>query len=209
MFLITLILANSLKRVNNIATPIFTEYAKTEIRKIINNIINETISEEDFNKLNPSELYNITKGENDEIILLDINTQNVNKLLGKISGQIDKRIKEEEQNDCVNIKIPIGIIFDNVFTNNIGPRITIKTKTIGNITSYVTTEVKDYGINNALIEIYASIKITEKIILPLSTSDVIIESKIPIMMHMIKGKVPSYYSNGVKDNSPNFSIPIE
>jgi len=93
--------------------------------------------------------------------------------------------------------VPSGIAFNNTFFNSLGPLIPIKLKIIGNVTSGLETEVKDYGINNSLITISVEVKVELMVILPLSTDYVSITNYVPIAVKMIQGKVPEYYGGNL------------
>ena len=72
----------------------------------------------------------------------------------------------------------------------------------------VNTNIKNYGINNALIEITLEIKVKEEVILPINTEEIIVTQSIPLAMKIIEGTVPNYYSGEINKSS-TFSIPIE
>ena len=104
-------------------------------------------------------------------------------------------------------EIPLAYSYNNVFLSNISPKIPVKIHMIGNVNSNIRTKVTDYGINNALLEVYLDIEIELQVILPLLSSNIINKSSIPIAIKMINGDIPKYYSSNEKNNS--LSIPIE
>ena len=67
-----------------------------------------------------------------------------------------------------------------------------------------STEVQEYGINNALIKLLVDIQINSKIILPITSKDIQINCSIPIAIKLIQGKVPSYYGDGFISKSNTF-----
>ena len=85
----------------------------------------------------------------------------------------------------------------------------IKFKMVGNISNNLRTEVKNYGINNALIEIRISIKLVEQVILPLTTDKIEIQNSVPIALKLIQGTVPNYYLNGISNSSNSLTIPTQ
>ena len=86
----------------------------------------------------------------------------------------------------------------------------LKINLIGNVVSSLETSVSNYGLNSALIKVYANVEVTEQIIIPFTTKDIKIVNKVPIAIKVIQGKVPEYYSDGKLNNSSNIlSIPIE
>ena len=65
--------------------------------------------------------------------------------------------------------------------------------------------IKNYGINNALIEITLDITVKEKVILPINTEEITVTQTLPIALKIIKGTVPNYYSGEINKSS-TFSI---
>ena len=94
-------------------------------------------------------------------------------------------------------QVPSGIAFNNTFFNSLGPLIPIKLKIIGNVTSGLETEIKEYGINNSLITVSVEVKVELMVILPLSTDYVSITNYVPIAVKLIHGKVPEYYGGNL------------
>ena len=88
------------------------------------------------------------------------------------------------------------------------PKIPIKLELIGNIICYIKTDIKNYGINDALITIYIDVVAEEKILLPFSSTTTKIETKIPIVMKLIEGDIPSYYMDGYLSN-PSITRNVE
>ena len=93
--------------------------------------------------------------------------------------------------------------------SNIGPRIPVKISLLGDATGSVSSEVKNYGINNALIEVYVELAINEQVILPFYEDVIKVESKIPVAMKIVTGSVPDYYANGLNSATPALTIPYE
>ena len=72
---------------------------------------------------------------------------------------------------------------------------------IGDVASSISTNVKEYGINNALIEVGVTIEVNSRVILPYISNDIKIKGTIPIALKVIQGKIPSYYLSGFKSDS--------
>src|SRR5574344_1191631 len=166
----------SLKLINNKVTPILMEYATAKAKNLGTILINQSISKY-IDSFNINELFIISKSENDEIKSVDFNPITVNKVLNSITSDITNNLNKIEQSSS-NIKdygdvkqgiiyyIPLGMTFKNSLLNNLGPKIPVKLNFVGDITSNIETNITDYGINNALIEVKIFITIQEKVILP-------------------------------------------
>ena len=102
-------------------------------------------------------------------------------------------------------RFSLGSLWDSNILYTFGPKIPVKINILGNVTSKIDTSIKNYGINNALIEVYVELNVTEKLILPFFNKDVKINTKIPVAMKLVTGTVPSYYVDG--ENAPSVTIP--
>ena len=214
------------KIINERINPILFDYATLESRKFASIIINKAIEKNVATDLVIEDLYIVSKKENNEITSVDFNPAIVNKVLTKVTSSVQMNLKNLEEGnldlleasddvliyyDKENLKkgiifrIPSGIVFNNSLLTNIGPKIPVRFTLVGDVLSGINTKVTNYGINNALLEVSVNIKLTLKVILPISTKEVNVETNVPIAIKMIQGNVPNYYSNGLNSN---FSIPL-
>lgn len=214
------------KFINLKINPVLLDYANMEARKLASIIINDAINK-NFKDINIDELFIITKEEN-EIKAIDFNPIIVNQVLTNTTTLIQTNLKYLEQGkiELLNLntdalidyntdklrqgiiyEIPSGVIFGNSFLANIGPKIPVRFSLVGDIVSYVNTDVKDYGINNALIEVNIVLELSEQLILPFVTDKITIDTTIPVALKLIQGTVPNYYLNGLQ-NSPAITLPI-
>ena len=208
--------------------PVIMNKAKIDCKKMAIVTIKNSLND-DVLKILDDDMYNVIQNKDGEIQTIDFNPVIVNKFLSSTTSIVSnnlKKIEKGEINDIsfinseeYNIKnlkngviseIPMGIISNNVLLSNIGPKIPVKLNLIGNVVSSVETTVKNYGINSALIEIYAKVEVTEEVIIPFQTERIKIVNNIPVAIKIINGKVPDYYSDGKLSTSSNIlSIPIE
>ena len=192
--------------INKNISPKLIEYASIELKKTSNIIISKSITQKEIEKFNINNLFIITKNEKNEILTVDLNTPLINEIVFQITDKIQENLKQlelgkineyNEKSNGVILKIPLGIITNNFLLNNKGPKIPVKMKILGDMESNINTKITNYGINNALIETYLEITITEQVILPITTKEINITSKIPIAIKLINGTVPNYYPNGI------------
>ena len=220
LLILVIMIFISMKYINDKVTPSLMEYAEIETKRFITIIINKAISESNVENL---ENLIIIEENNDIINTVDFNVILVTKTLSEITNKIEENIKLLESGNLKGIAgfedddLKNGIIYrirgglfgkNNIFYNY-GPNIPIKIHTRGNITANIDTNLTNYGINNALVEISIKITLEEQIVLPLTTKTIIYENEIPLVIKMIEGTVPKYYSNGINGNSPIVSIPLE
>ena len=223
VLLIVLGIIISFKIINKRVSPIMISIAEEETKKISDIIINDSVKKELDNGLTFEKLF-ITTYDNNNLSTIDFDSIIVNKLLNNVTSNIISSIKSVENGNIDNLnmlknyninklkkgiiyEIPLAYSYNNVFLSNISPKIPVKIHMIGNVNSNIRTKVTDYGINNALLEVYLDIEIELQVILPLLSSNIVNKSSIPIAIKMINGDIPKYYSSNEKNNS--LSIPIE
>lgn len=218
MMFILIALYLIIKYINKNISPKLIHYAELEIRKLSGLIITESFKTENIEKLNTNEIFILTKNEKNEILTVDMNTVTLNNIINTVTTELQEKLKKlemgiiDENNDenknGIVLKIPLGEIYNNFLLANTGPRIPVKLKILGDMESKINTSIKNYGINNALIEISLEILVREEVLLPISTSEIKVKQTIPIAIKIVNGTVPDYYSNGI-NKSETFSIPIE
>lgn len=191
-------------------SPIIMEYSKSEMKKIASTLINKAITNDILEEMNLEELFIVDKSNDEEIITIMLDPSIVNKAVSRATDAVEDNLKRVEIRDETifedfNINencfyVPIGIVFDTPFLNNVGPKIPIKLKMIGNVTSGIVTDVEEYGINNSLITISMEISVEIQVILPLISDYINITNYVPIAIKLIQGKVPVYYGEGFISN---------
>ena len=207
--------------------PVLLDYAQMEARKIASIIINDAVNQNITNDIDIEELFIITRDTNNEVKTIDFNPIVVNQILTETTILVQSNLRYLEQGkvDMLNLmnnalidynqdklkqgiiyEIPSGVIFGNSFLANIGPKIPVKFSLVGDIVGYINTNVTDYGINNALIEVNIVLELSEQVILPFVSEKITIDTTIPVALKLIQGSVPNYYLNGL--NSPSFALPI-
>ena len=235
LLIITLVLcfmvvAVFLNFINERFSPILLETAELEIGKFSTIVINKAIAQVLEDKINTDDLFDIVTNSDGEIQTIDFNPIIVNQVLNVATSVVQNNLKllEEGHLDTIGIydmdlpedriedlkkgiitKIPIGVITGNSLLSNLGPSIPIRLHYVGDVNSNITTEITQYGINNAMVKIGVKLQMTAQIILPFLTDKMVLECDIPLAIKMIQGSVPNYYGSGLVKDSSLYSIPLE
>lgn len=195
-----------LNYIGNHITPIILNYAEKQAKKIAINIIVQA-ADPSLIEISESTIFKETKDG------IEYNTVILSKLLERISKNVRKYLRDIEKGkiDALDIttldinvstkklkngtiyEVPTGIIFNNGLLTNIGPKIPVKLNLVGDITTDIKVDVKEYGINNAIIQISIKVKVTEQVIIPFNKKEITIETEIPVALRLVKGEVPGYY----------------
>ncbi len=208
IILIIIIAIFSVKILNDKITPIVMDYSISEMKRVISIIINRSINSDILEKNDMNNLFIVTRDNKDEIMTISLDSIIVNKLTDKISDACEDNLRLMEENKYQELKnkfnigeeyflVPSGILFKNTLLNSIGPKIPINLKIVGNVTSGIKTDVKEYGINNSLITISVEIGVEMMVILPFSSDYIKITNDVPISIKLIQGKVPQVYGGSL------------
>ena len=201
---------------------IIVSYSTKEVKRIANVILNDVIILDDVFDKN---FYNIIRDSEGNISLIDFDSNVTNDILKKINSKALKKIKELEKGNSKYLElsdslkgtrltyldngivcdIPLGVLLNNSLLINFTTSIPIKFSFIGTVTSNMFTNVKEYGFNNALIEIGVEVTIKEQVTMPHSTETVKVTIKINLATQVIQGQVPLYYNGAFTTSSNTFS----
>ena len=206
---------------------VIINYATVETERIANVILNDvTFIDEDFLD---EDLFEISRDNDGNIELINFDTKTTNKLLKEINDKAMKRLSAIEKGDTTDLElsdslkgtrltfledgvvcdIPIGSLFHNGLIVNLTASIPIRFSFVGTVSSNIVTDVKEYGFNNALIEVGIEVTIKEKITMPHSTKSIPIKAKVNLTTQIIQGNIPDYYNGSFTTTSPTFATTIE
>lgn len=198
-----------LKIFNSKAIPVFLEYSEIEVKRIASLVINNSIMNNIGTDVDLDDLFVLKTDNEGNVVSMDIKSSEVNKMLLKAGHILEKNFsylengeieKLEVKNLNVNSKrkgiiyeLPSGIIFNNLFINNLLPKIPVRLNFVNSVFSKITTETESFGINNAIFKVNIYVSSDVKIILPFASKNIEVSATIPIIIKIIEGKIPSYY----------------
>ena len=205
--------------INHLTKDKIKDYSTMIASKITKYVINNAYVREKVNYY-AEDIYDIIKDESNEIKNIVYDAGVINDLINSITDRIYNMFNMLEYGDLkkINIRenilttnvnnkegivleVPTGIVFNNFLLSNLGPTIPVKLSLTGEFESYVSSDVVEYGINNAMITININIKISEQITMPFITKKITVENKIPIFMSLVNGEIPNYYIGGFTKDS--------
>lgn len=196
--------------------------AEDEVEKLsvltLNNGVRKYMANHDM-----GDILQFVRKENGDISLVRYDTKKLNQftieLTSLLTKDLDLLVKGNFEDLDLDIgrissnsylKVDEGILFmislgsatGNSLLANIGPKIPLNLSVIGNVQTDVHSKVTNYGLNNAMIEIFVDIQMQMVIQMPFLSKKVKIKKSIPLTMEMVQGEIPNYYLDSEsKDNS--------
>ena len=189
-------------------SPVIMKYSIGEMKRVVSTIINRSVIDNTFNDIDINDLFIITRNSNEEVITMTLDSRIANIITNRITDTCEDNLRKVEEGKYDEIKkefnigeeyffVPSGLFLGNGLLNNIGPKIPISFKMIGNVNGEIETDVKEYGINNSVINISVEIKVELMVILPLGSEFISISNNIPLAIKLIQGKVPNIYGGNL------------
>lgn len=204
-----------IRMISNKIGPVYLNIAEKEVRRLVVYVINNSINMDVINEIDDSKLFNVVKNNNDEIVLIDYNSVYVNKYLslivGKVSDNLDliEKGRYNELSFALNgydenlldngiiASIPFGSLIGLNFLSNVGPKVGVKYNLIKDVSGSIDTKIKEYGINNAYMEVLVKVKVNVNINLLFLSRTINIECSVPISMKIIQGNIPNFYTGSI------------
>ena len=166
----------------------------------------------------------IKENEQGEISSVDYNMVEIYSLASELTAYLQESLKKAYQqktipytNQTLNSKvtdgiildIPLGIISNSPFLANLGPKIPVTIRFINSVFSNVKTRLTNYGINNAMIEVYLNVTISYEVILPVTKETKEKSYELLIDSKLIQGKVPEWYNKSFESQSAFLELPFK
>lgn len=167
----------------------------------INQVINDTVNL----NIDPQTLMNVTLDSRGRVVLIQPNTMEFNKIAADTTLKVQNILKDISEE---KINIPMGQIFGSQLLASSGPNITVTVIPVGTVQVKVIDKFEQAGINQTRHMIYLIATTEIRIVVPLVSKSISVDTQIPIAEYVVVGDVPSTYvqfpfplpSNGGENN---------
>ena len=228
--------ALSLWLINRGITPALIGIAETKTQQLARDAINEAVNKQIAEDLQFNDLVKMEKDDKGNIVYMGWNSVVVNRVLRNTTYRVQNFLKRMELNElpmedttlepdidpnmtqeelgeqpATLIEIPVGQATNNSLLANLGPKVPVQLRVIGDVQSNFQSEITEYGINAALFQLSIHIEVNVRIVIPFSTETTTVATDIPIDTATILGEVPDFYGGQgeAPDKSPSFSFPMD
>ena len=195
------------------------DIAYIKLNEFMDYFLSNKINYDLFKGDNLKDIIVINKNSDGEILYVSYDMDKSYKVLDLVTKELENNINDLENGNVGNtqnisggkngilLKLPM-FIGNNAIISNLGPKIYVPINFVGSILTNLKTKITDYGINNALVEIYVTVKLSTNIISPTSSKEMVIDYNALIASVVVNGRVPSVYGGIIQSKSSDLSIPI-
>ena len=199
-----------LNRIDRKLEKVLRPFINMEVERLVNNIVTRAVT--DMNLSREVEEYVQIERTNGKIDHISYRTSTINEVTRDVtrviqntlknidSGEIDEyflsnRVKTGKfqlvQNGIL-CEVSLGSIRNSILFSNIGPTIPIRLFFLGQANTEIKIDTREYGVNNAIIEVTLVIKVQEVVSMPISSLKKEIVIKEPLSVEIIQGDLPHY-----------------
>lgn len=204
----------------NSVTPKFVHIAELNINHYIETIASDFKSYS-LEKNNSDDFLIIKENTKGEITSIDYDLAKIYEISDRFTKNIQSSLRDSNKitvipyiekdltskmENGILLSMPMGVISNNIFLTNMGPRVPVFVHFIGSVFTQVNTKVTDYGINNALLDVYLKVKISYEIVTPMNQEMKEIEYDLLIDSKVIQGIVPNWYGKTFESQSAFFEV---
>ncbi len=185
------------------------------IKEIVEEKVNQEIYSYIFNTFdikaitNPkiNDLIYINKNDKGEIVSIDYHFNEGYVFLNDSMDRLYEDVNNIKLSDSFiegkdNVFfVPSLLVTNNTLLNNFGMKIPVKIRMFKKVDMSFKTKVKEYGINNVLVELYLNIRIINDIITIGSKDSFENNFEVIIASKLITGDIPDYYGGIIEKSS--------
>ncbi|MGI5876875.1 MAG: sporulation protein YunB [Dethiobacteria bacterium] len=172
--------------------PVIISIAEVRAHALAIEAVNEAVMDSITDDQIYNELISIKQDEQGKIIMAQINTLEVNRLIARTTIAIQDTLTSLMREP---FRLPLGAVFDNYLLATYGPGIPIKLIPVGKVSTLVRDSFEDAGINQVRHKIYLDITAEVRIAVPLIVSETKVHTTVPLADAIYPGKVPETVIN--------------
>ena len=179
--------------------PIIETVNAYECHEMVSRVINDAVLAELENEgADYTKLVTLTTNADGEVISLESNVMNINKLKTRIAQRLEREIERLSE---VDIQIPIGTLLGIQLLHGKGFSVGMTVQPMGFATASIISEFSDAGLNQTLHRIVIEIKADVDAIIPGFSTRVPVKTTIVAAETVIVGRVPNAYTHVVASES--------
>ena len=178
--------------------PVVEKVNAYECHAAVARIINEAVlSELEKSGADYSKLVYLTTNNDGEVISVESNVMNINRLKTSVADRIEREI---ERLSAIEIQIPIGTLMGIQLLHGRGFNVGMSVKPLGYASTSVISEFTQAGINQTRHRIIIEISANVDAVIPGFSTEVPVTTSIVAAETVIVGRVPDAYTHVITES---------
>ncbi|MBO8169512.1 MAG: sporulation protein YunB [Thermoanaerobacteraceae bacterium] len=170
--------------------PTIIVFSEAEARWRATEAINQAVLETIVEDMDYEKLVYIQRNEDNEVIYMQQNLAQLNKINTKATLAIQKSLEKLKNR---KFAVPLGQLTGSKLLANYGPNISLWLLPLGTVSVKVQDRFEDAGINQTRHKIYLKVQSDIRVVIPLIESKITVTTQVPVADTVIVGAVPETY----------------
>lgn len=170
--------------------PTLLELSEARAKIIATAAVNRALSEEIALEIKYEDLMAWKTDGQGNVVAVQPNTGEINRLAAVTTIRVQESLRLVQRE---KVRIPLGQVLGSQLLAAIGPWIAISILPVGTVNTTVMDYFETAGINQLRHRIYLDIEAYVRIVVPLVSSSVVVNTRMPIAEAIILGDVPRVY----------------
>ena len=155
--------------------------------------VNRAVSVSLTEELNYSELIEVEKNSDGDIVMIRTNALKINRITREIAVNTEKILSEKLKN---GVSVPVLAFSGIAFLSGMGREIQYRYISVSGVNCDISGEFKSVGINQTLHSVFVIVNTKVNVEFLRASEEMEFQSKVLISEAVLVGKVPEIYLNG-------------
>ena len=170
--------------------PMLVTVSEIQVQNAITTLLEQTVASNlEYREFSYDNMIAIQRDDDGNITALITDMARMNQFRNEMVGQLLLELEQLNENP---IQVPMGSLIDSELFWGKGPRIKVKTFTVGTVSAEFESEFSSAGVNQTLHKIWLSLSIPVKILLPGAKVESEVDTQVCVAETVIVGQVPNY-----------------
>ncbi|HHV79965.1 MAG TPA: sporulation protein YunB [Firmicutes bacterium] len=174
------------KSVEKAARENLKAFAEIHICRTVTEIVTQAVNES-LAGIDCSRIVKLHRNSKDEVEIVEVDALLVNLIQARCVAAMQRALAQLGK---YKVEIPAGQFLGSVLFANLGPELPITIQPLGFVGATVRDKFESAGINQSRLSFYADISMTVRVVVPLLSYDLNVNTSLPLSAVVIPGKVP-------------------
>ena len=171
--------------------PLAAAAARAQVENTVHRLVEEAVlSDLEQRRVGYSDFVTIQRDNSGAITALITDTTAMNRLRGHLLACVLEKLEGIQVSD---IHIPLGSLLDIDILWGTGPRLKVRSMSVGTVSAEFESEFQDAGVNQTIHRIWLQVEVPLKVILHGERVDAYVEKRLCVAETVIVGHVPDAF----------------
>lgn len=172
--------------------PAILSIAELQADILATEAVNEAVLEKVAGEVAYQDLVSFEQDDDGRLVMAQVDTAGINQVMSETTLAAQEALRDLSE-EVINI--PVGEVFDNYLLATLGPDIPVRLIPMGRVNTAVSDSFEEAGINQVRHKLYLDVVAEVRIVVPLTSTEVEVDTTVPVTDIIYPGEVPETVIN--------------